>query len=63
MFFVELTAKARRYLDNVLPDWFRRVDELMDGLNDKERTTMLKLLEKVRSRTHVFTNSAHKAAA
>lgn len=62
MFFVELTAKGRRYLDNILPDWFRRVDDLMDGLNDKERVTMLKLLEKVRSRTSVFSNGTHKVA-
>lgn len=63
MFFVELTAKARRYLDNVLPDWFRRVDELMEGLNDRERVTMLKLLEKVRSRAGVFSNGAHHKVA
>lgn len=63
MFYVELTSKGRRYLDNILPDWFRRVDNLMDGLNDKERVTMLKLLEKVRTRTGVFSSSAHKVAA
>ena len=63
MFFVELTNKGRRYLDNILPDWFRRVDELMQAINDKERVTMLKLLEKVRSRTSVITDNPHKAAA
>src|SRR5688572_29681943 len=63
MFFVELTNKGRRYLDNILPDWFRRVDELMQGINDKERVTMLKLLEKVRARTGVITDNPHKAAA
>lgn len=63
MFYVELTAKARRYLDNILPDWFRRVGGLMEGLNDKERVTMLKSLEKVRSRTEVFSNGSQKAAA
>src|SRR5687767_5385001 len=52
MFFVELTTKGRRYLDSILPDWFKRVDELMEGLIDKEKVTMLKLLEKVRARTH-----------
>lgn len=63
MFYVELTAKARRYLDNILPDWFRRVGGLMEGLTDKERVTMLKSLEKVRSRTEVFSNGSQKAAA
>lgn len=62
MFFVELTPKARRYLDSVLPDWFRRVGELMDNLNDKERLSMLKLLEKVRSRTSVFSEDQKVAA-
>ena len=63
MFFVELTPKARRYLDSILPDWFRRVGELMEALTDKERLTMLKSLEKVRHRTGVFSSAPHKAAA
>jgi DNA-binding MarR family transcriptional regulator len=63
MFFVELTTKGRRYLDNILPDWFRRVGDLMDGVSEKERVTMLKSLEKVRARTGAFVNGAHRAAA
>jgi len=63
MFFVELTAKGRRYLDNVLPDWFRRVGDLMDGVSEKERVTMLKSLEKVRTRAGVFANGSQRAAA
>ena len=62
MFFVELTSKGRRYLDNILPDWFRRVGDLMGGVNDKERATMLKSLEKVRSRREVFTVQQRAAA-
>src|SRR5688572_13872039 len=60
MFFVELTGKGRRYLDTVLPDWFKRVGSLMEGVNDRERVAMLKLLEKVRSRRNVFTNGTQK---
>ena len=63
MFFVELTPKAKRYLDTILPDWFRRVGELMDTLTDKERVTMLKSLDKVRGRTDVFSGTPHKVAA
>jgi DNA-binding MarR family transcriptional regulator len=63
MFFVELTPKGRRYLDNILPDWFRRVGDLMDGVTEKERVTMLKSLEKVRARTNVFANGSQRAAA
>jgi MarR family transcriptional repressor of emrRAB len=62
MFFVELTPKARRYLDSVLPDFFRRVGDLMGGLNDRERVTMLKLLEKVRIRSRVFSTEQKVAA-
>lgn len=60
MFFVELTGKGRRYLDNILPDWFKRVASLMEGVSDRERGTMLKLLEKVRSRKSVLCNGAQK---
>jgi DNA-binding MarR family transcriptional regulator len=63
MFFVELTTKGRRYLDNILPDFFRRIGDLMDGVTEKERVTMLKSLEKVRARTNVFVNGSHRAAA
>ena len=60
---MELTPKAKRYLDNVLPDWFGRVGELMNRLSEKERAVMLKSLEKVHSRTEVFSNGTQKAAA
>ena len=63
MFFVELTPKGRRYLDNILPDFFRRIGDLMDGATEKERLTMLKSLEKVRARTNVFVNGGQRAAA
>ncbi len=62
MFFVELTNKGRKYLDSVLPDFFRRISSLMEGLNDRERVTMLKLLEKVRSRNTVFINGTQRVA-
>lgn len=62
MFFVELTSKGRRYLDNILPDWFRRVGDLMGGVNERERATMLKSLDKVHGRKDVFTMQ-HRAAA
>jgi DNA-binding MarR family transcriptional regulator len=54
MFFVELTSKGRRHLDAILPDWFKRVGDLMGGVNDRERVNMLRLLEKVRERKDVF---------
>ena len=62
MFFVELTAKGRRYLDGILPDWFRRVGDLMSGVNDRERVSMLKSLEKVRAKSEVFSVQQRVAA-
>lgn len=62
MFYVELTSKGRRYLDSILPDWFRRVGELMAGLTDKERVAIQKSLEKVRSRRDVFSETQKEAA-
>ncbi|HTG44283.1 MAG TPA: MarR family transcriptional regulator, partial [Verrucomicrobiae bacterium] len=50
MCYVALTNKGRKYLDSVLPDLFRRLGQLMDGVNEKESKNLVKLLEKVRGR-------------
>jgi DNA-binding MarR family transcriptional regulator len=50
MSYVALTSKGRKYLDSVLPDLFRRLGELMEGVTDKEGRSLVKLLEKVRER-------------
>ena len=55
MSYVALTAKGRRYVDNILPDLFRRLGFLMDGVTDKEGRSMVKLLEKVRERIPALT--------
>src|SRR5262249_40033687 len=34
MSYVALTAKGRKYLDAVLPDLFRRLGQLMDGVSE-----------------------------
>jgi DNA-binding MarR family transcriptional regulator len=62
MSWVQLTGRGRKYLDSILPDLFRRITELMAGLDDRERKTLLHLLEKVSDRTHVFTEETRKAA-
>jgi DNA-binding MarR family transcriptional regulator len=54
MSYVALTAKARKYLDSLLPDLFARLGQLMDGVNEKEGKSMVKLLEKVRERIEVL---------
>ena len=47
MYTVHLTAKARRLLEGMLPDHFRRISALMAPLNASERTTLRELLGKV----------------
>ena len=63
MFYVELTTKGRRYLDTILPDWFRRVGDLMSGTTDRDRLSMLKQLEKVCPRKDVFLNHQNHRVA
>jgi len=50
MFLVRLTKRGRKYVDEVLPELFRRIKELMNGLSDQERKLFLSLLEKVGTR-------------
>lgn len=54
MSYVALTAKGRKYLDSVLPDLFRRLGDLMNGVSDREGRSLVKLLEKVRERIPVL---------
>lgn len=54
MFFVMLTKKGRKYVDEVLPELFRRIKELMSGLAESERKQFLTLLDKVGNRIPVL---------
>lgn len=47
MYTVHLTPKARRLLEGMLPDHFRRISELMAPLTGGERATLRELLAKV----------------
>lgn len=49
MYTVHLTAKARRLLDGMLPDHYRRIAALMAPLSEPERATLRALLAKVAS--------------
>ena len=51
---VRLTARATDFLASVLPDHFRRMQDLMHALTPAERDTFVQLIEKLRSRVHVF---------
>lgn len=46
-FTVSLTERGREFLDNMLPEHFRRVGGLMSQLNEEERKMLVTLLQKV----------------
>jgi DNA-binding MarR family transcriptional regulator len=49
MYTVKLTAKARKLLDGMLPDHYRRISALMAPLSEAERATLQELMSKVSS--------------
>ncbi len=49
MYTVHLTSKARKLLEGMLPDHYRRIAGLMAPLSEDERTTLRELLSKVAS--------------
>jgi len=46
---VRLTEKGTLFMEEMLPDHFRRIAKLMDGLSVQERKSFVTLLEKVQS--------------
>ena len=47
MMLVRLTAEGRRFLDRILPDYFRRIAAVMSRLTEGERKTLVSLMGKV----------------
>jgi MarR family transcriptional regulator, negative regulator of the multidrug operon emrRAB len=47
MFLIRLTPKGQKYVDAILPELLERIGKMMEGLNNKERKTLLELLLKV----------------
>lgn len=47
MMLVRLTASGRRFLDRILPDYFRRITALMGQLTAAERKTLVVLMRKI----------------
>jgi DNA-binding MarR family transcriptional regulator len=44
---VHLTTKGQESIDNILPDYFRRVSAIMQPLDDVERKQLVGLLQKI----------------
>jgi MarR family transcriptional regulator, negative regulator of the multidrug operon emrRAB len=47
---VRLTARGRKVLDGIVPDYYRHVSQLMGDLTDDEKATLVGLLAKVNQR-------------
>jgi DNA-binding MarR family transcriptional regulator len=50
MLSVELTPRALSFLAEILPEHFRRINDLMAPLSETERRTLVRLLGKIASR-------------
>lgn len=51
---VKLTADGQAKLDEVMPDYYRRVNQLMSVLSKEEGETLMKLLIKLSQQAQVF---------
>lgn len=51
---VKLTPKGQAKLDEVMPEYYRRVKQLMTVLSDEEGETLMKILNKLSQHTEVF---------
>jgi len=47
-FSIRMTGKGNKTLDNIFPEYYNRIAGLMSGLNEDERVTLIKLLNKVK---------------
>lgn len=57
---VRLTARGRKTLDGILPEYYRHVAELMGGLSDDEKATLVDLLGRVNQRVAALWSAAGK---
>src|SRR3954471_14970551 len=57
---VRLTARGRKTIDGIVPDYYRHVAELMGDLADDEKATLVGLLMKVNQRLGALWTAAGK---
>jgi DNA-binding MarR family transcriptional regulator len=57
MLSVTLTKKGKAFIEALLPVHFRRITELMSPLNENERKTLMRLLNKIIERTVALTSA------
>ena len=57
MLSVMLTKKGQQRLDAVMPDYYARVAQVMQGLSEKDRSLLMEMLQKVGSRVNLLGTS------
>src|SRR4051794_21098432 len=57
---VRLTTRGRKLLDSILPEYYRHVAELMGGMSDEEKATLVDLLMRVNQRVGALWTAAGK---
>ena len=57
MLSVKLTKKGQQRLDAVMPDYYARVAQVMQGLSEKDRSLLMEMLQKVGSRVNLLGTS------
>jgi len=55
---VQLTAQGRRFLDNAMPEHFKRMQKLMAGLDSKERKSLRRIADRIASNVTTLSASA-----
>jgi DNA-binding MarR family transcriptional regulator len=60
---VRMTPAARQFMDNLLPDYYTRIHELMIDLSEEEKRTLTHLLNKLGSRIPNVRTPVEKTAA
>ena len=54
MLSVKLTKKGQQRLDAVMPDYYARVAQVMQGLSEKDRSLLMEMLQKVGNRVDLL---------
>lgn len=63
MMRVCLTPKGREFLSQLMPSQFKRMADVMSGLSEGERRTLVELLNKIYQRAAELNTPAHSAPA
>lgn len=53
---IRLTKQGQAKLDDVMPGYYQRVNQLMQSLNESETMNLMSLLQRIYQQRHVFEN-------